>query len=122
MFCIECGVPNPDNAKFCNACGKSMVVQAAAPEPHEAVLVCGSCNQENPADYRFCQRCGKALSDVQVNAKPTFESKGPTPIDVAPLPEEPKPKQQHMSRQEQHGNKSTTQQKLYFQQEYDKAE
>jgi hypothetical protein len=26
MFCNECGGANPDGAKFCNACGKSLVV------------------------------------------------------------------------------------------------
>lgn len=28
MFCNECGGPNPDGAKFCNACGKTLMAPA----------------------------------------------------------------------------------------------
>src|ERR1035441_536754 len=88
MFCIECGVSNPNTAKFCNACGKSIGAPTPPPEPREAVMVCGSCKQENPADYRFCCWCGKALTNVEVNAEPTFEAKEPAVKGVASLSEE----------------------------------
>ncbi len=40
MFCNECGVANPDGAKFCNTCGKSVtaVVRPQAPDPHPLPL------------------------------------------------------------------------------------
>jgi hypothetical protein len=31
MFCVECGVPNPDNARFCTACGKGVVRLTPSP-------------------------------------------------------------------------------------------
>jgi hypothetical protein len=87
MFCIECGAPNPERAKFCNACGKCIVAPTPPPEPREAGMVCGSCKQENPADYRFCCWCGKALTNVEVNSEPTFEAKEPAVKGVTSLPE-----------------------------------
>lgn len=31
MFCIHCGAPNPDNAKFCSTCGKPRNAQTPVP-------------------------------------------------------------------------------------------
>ena len=49
MSCRICGHDNPDEARFCNACGGVLVPR------------CPSCKAENPAGSRFCNVCGGAL-------------------------------------------------------------
>jgi hypothetical protein len=41
--------PNPDGARFCNACGAAL---AAA---------CPACSHHNPPESRFCNACGYQL-------------------------------------------------------------
>ncbi len=50
-MCSECGHENPDEARFCNGCGRALLP------------VCPSCEAENPAGARFCNRCGSALGE-----------------------------------------------------------
>ena len=38
MFCVECGASNPENAKFCNGCGKSLIAPTRLPEPGDVVV------------------------------------------------------------------------------------
>ncbi len=52
MNCPSCGHENPDAARFCGDCGRSLATAA----------VCGSCGMENPAGQRFCHECGEPLS------------------------------------------------------------
>lgn len=36
MFCVHCGAPNPEDASFCNTCGKAIGAPAIPPPPAEA--------------------------------------------------------------------------------------
>lgn len=47
--CHNCHQPNPSNAKFCNDCGKQLV------------LICRGCEQVNTNDAQFCNQCGNSL-------------------------------------------------------------
>jgi class 3 adenylate cyclase/tetratricopeptide (TPR) repeat protein len=49
MKCPECQFENPEGAKFCNECGKSLQ------------LICAECGKGNAAGSRFCGACGHIL-------------------------------------------------------------
>jgi class 3 adenylate cyclase len=53
--CSNCGTENPENAKFCNACGASLL------------RVCSSCGTSNASGARFCSECGSAVA-INVSA------------------------------------------------------
>jgi predicted amidophosphoribosyltransferase len=55
MKCEHCRTELPDNAKFCNRCGKSV----------EAESVCSRCQHGNPQGSSFCLQCGQPLVSVQ---------------------------------------------------------
>jgi hypothetical protein len=60
MTCGHCGASNPDGARFCQSCGKSL-----APEPR-ACAACGTINSETAA---FCSNCGSALAQKKASAR-----------------------------------------------------
>jgi hypothetical protein len=47
MFCAECGVLNPDSAKFCNGCGRKIIVATHPRQADEADIVRGSLASES---------------------------------------------------------------------------
>ena len=49
MECLSCRGENPDGARFCMSCGKSMAA------------TCPECATELPAEARFCLNCGHQL-------------------------------------------------------------
>ena len=49
IFCGECGVKNPRGSKFCNNCGKSVVV---------TTNICSICKTEVDPGSKFCNNCG----------------------------------------------------------------
>jgi class 3 adenylate cyclase len=49
MKCLNCSYPNPDDAKFCQNCGKPLE------------RPCPNCGTHNTLDARFCKNCGYAL-------------------------------------------------------------
>ena len=51
--CNNCGFENPDNAKFCNECGKEL----------NSILKCPQCGAENIYTAKFCNDCGSSLND-----------------------------------------------------------
>ncbi len=55
MECPSCRGENPDGARFCMSCGKSM--SATCPE----------CGIELPAEARFCLNCGHQLGQAQAD-------------------------------------------------------
>jgi len=55
MKCPHCQTELPDNAKFCNRCGKSV----------QAELVCSRCQHRNPQGSSFCLQCGQPLVSLQ---------------------------------------------------------
>jgi hypothetical protein len=59
MFCIHCGAPNPEDASFCNKCGKAVAGIANPAIPAEAP-------RQVPASTMVwsCQVSGDSLSCV----------------------------------------------------------
>ena len=55
--CPHCGSPNPHNGKFCQKCGKELVIR---PEPVTSKK-CENCNSENTISAAFCSKCGNKL-------------------------------------------------------------
>jgi class 3 adenylate cyclase/tetratricopeptide (TPR) repeat protein len=55
MPCPNCGTENPEGAKFCNACGDSLL------------RVCSSCGTSNASGARFCSECGASVA-IDVSA------------------------------------------------------
>jgi len=49
MNCQYCQTQNPDEAKFCMNCGKSIKI------------ICNQCSKENPPQAKFCINCGSEL-------------------------------------------------------------
>jgi class 3 adenylate cyclase len=50
MRCSNCDRENPDDARFCVACGNTFTVS------------CKKCGAENPPDANFCRQCGAQLA------------------------------------------------------------
>ena len=53
MICLWCGDENPERARFCGDCGRTLQFD----------LVCGACGAANPRVHGFCDTCGAALAD-----------------------------------------------------------
>ena len=66
MKCPNCQAELPDNAKFCNRCGKSLQTE----------LICSRCQHANPPGSSFCLQCGQPL--MQTTA-PVTQAPQPTP-------------------------------------------
>ncbi len=73
MKCPNCQTELPDNAKFCNRCGKSLQTE----------LICSRCQHSNPSNSSFCIQCGQPThaiyGDNGVGKAVSFEVK--TEID-----------------------------------------
>lgn len=52
--CPSCHNKNPDTAKFCSACG------------HSLLLACNNCGYKNPLSSKFCSNCGNKLHETTV--------------------------------------------------------
>jgi class 3 adenylate cyclase/tetratricopeptide (TPR) repeat protein len=50
MKCPKCQHENPDEARFCNACGSKLEI------------TCAECGKSNPPGSRFCNACGQTLT------------------------------------------------------------
>lgn len=59
MKCIQCGIENPKQAKYCKKCGASLGIRTR----------CTRCNSENSGDAEFCSECGEKLLPGQKAAK-----------------------------------------------------
>jgi TM2 domain-containing membrane protein YozV len=86
---------------------------------------CDHCGKENPYDYNFCMRCGQLLDlSPQSTAAPASsahfdESRLPS-TSANSIVREAMPEETYEKRLQQYGSNLPVQQKLYFQQEYDK--
>jgi TM2 domain-containing membrane protein YozV len=114
------------------------ILSDPAQKAMKAMKLCKPCGKENPDDYKFCMRCGQLLAQstmaVPTAAAPAITRSAAAERQIATEPakrgdnfhEAPSPAQpnpfpvQNTNKLEQHGSKLTSQQKLYFQQEYDK--
>lgn len=63
MKCSKCQHENPEDATFCNECGKSLQV------------VCDGCGKDNAPGSKFCNECGKRL-EVAMTGKGIREPEG----------------------------------------------
>lgn len=68
--CPACFFENPDDGKFCTACGQTLDSPPPA-APEGPAKFCTECGAKIPADSKFCTACGK-----------TFETAG-APTSVA---------------------------------------
>ena len=50
--CGKCGALNPKNARFCSACGNSMIIKPIQPKK------CLRCGEIVDAEKKFCSHCG----------------------------------------------------------------
>ena len=64
MKCPHCQADNPEGAKFCVKCGKSLLIE----------LTCPECGESSPPGSIFCKECGHALTE-----KAPAPTKQPTP-------------------------------------------
>jgi TM2 domain-containing membrane protein YozV/ribosomal protein L40E len=136
--CVGCSAEIPEFTKFCEHCG---AVQSASPPNSstqvaerlpESVKTCVKCRADNPAEYSYCSKCGLALSNTasgaavhspgtatrqpDPNFRPRVENDAAKQLTVQSRPA-PSAEHQHPAVEPA---KMTPQQKLYFQQEYDK--
>ncbi|MDO9109079.1 MAG: zinc ribbon domain-containing protein [Desulfatirhabdiaceae bacterium] len=61
MKCIQCGIENPKQAKFCKKCGASLEIRTQ----------CLHCDAENSGGSIFCTECGEKMAPEQKSVKGT---------------------------------------------------
>jgi tetratricopeptide (TPR) repeat protein/ribosomal protein L40E len=59
MKCLHCQGDNPEGAKFCVKCGKSLLVE----------LICPKCGETSPPGSLFCKECGHSLTEQAPSSK-----------------------------------------------------
>ncbi len=72
MTCPSCGVPNPEEARFCNQCGATLGG------------ACTACGHANPPESKFCNECGAALHADAVAGAPSSRAPAASPPPPAP--------------------------------------
>jgi TM2 domain-containing membrane protein YozV len=108
----------------------------AARTPQSDLKSCATCGTQNPIEYSFCIKCGKPFTQPAVftasddphrsptfeqpYTHPTIESTPEEPHRAVPMAEQQVNNIDRNSALTQDKSKLTPQQKLYFQQEYDK--
>jgi pSer/pThr/pTyr-binding forkhead associated (FHA) protein len=99
-FCPQCGVDNPDGARFCDQCGAMLVpvnkpaaaapapapvaAPAAAPASSGAAVVCPQCGTQALPGEAFCENCGAPLNAPARPVAPV-----PTPPYSTSIPPQP---------------------------------
>ena len=61
MKCLDCSYENPEDARFCQNCGKPIQ------------RICPVCGTANDLDARFCKNCGNNLQAAA--SKPVIPEK-----------------------------------------------
>jgi hypothetical protein len=69
--CPGCGTSNPEDSKFCAACGKQL------PEKEAIATHCSQCGTTNPPGSAFCGSCGTSLTAGAGSEPPTTPPKTP---------------------------------------------
>ena len=83
MNCPYCRATNLDTAKYCNSCGKTLILSElktdSTEEKDEQVHIqpktpdtkkCSECGNDNPSNAKYCLNCGKNLI-LQIELNPT---------------------------------------------------
>lgn len=81
--CQHCGYDNPDDARFCIACGQSLVPAATGATTRLAGRPCPACRTVNPEDARFCVICGRSFESAPPRQQPATRPRA-TPAAHAP--------------------------------------
>ncbi len=68
--CEHCGFTNPDDARFCIACGQSLVPAATGATTKLAGIPCPACRTVNPDDAHFCVICGRSFGTATPRPQP----------------------------------------------------
>lgn len=62
IACPQCQAQNADGARFCRACGTTLVAAAPPAEAAAATgVTCDDCGHLNAAGTRYCAKCGYSL-------------------------------------------------------------
>ncbi len=72
MDCPSCGQQNPEAARFCGGCGRSL----------DAAARCEACGHENPPGQGFCHECGRPVGPSR-SRRPAPEPRAYTPKYLA---------------------------------------
>lgn len=94
IFCTQCGVSNPNGARYCDQCG-AMLVQVptqtppppsvpAVPMPAAGGLTCAQCGTPAIAGEAFCDNCGAPLGNIPRAVPPQPVYPPPQPSTDAP--------------------------------------
>jgi hypothetical protein len=75
--CAHCGFANPDDARFCIACGQSLVPAATGATTRLAGTPCPACRTVNPEDAHFCVICGRGLVSGTPRQQPSGHARRP---------------------------------------------
>lgn len=78
--CPRCGQTLPDEAKFCNLCGRSLAF--AKPTPAPGPRACPNCGTLNAASMYVCGKCGKELHEASAPVPSKEVSHTPSLYDV----------------------------------------
>ena len=73
MVCPNCGIKNPEGAKFCNECGNPLSIS------------CPNCGHENQPGSKFCSECGTSLQEIY--ASPPSGSAVSQPAEISTSPD-----------------------------------
>ena len=99
-FCPQCGVDNPESARYCDQCGAMLIpvpAQTTAPATAPATsvpaigpTVCPQCGQAAIPGEAFCDNCGAPLSapsrPVAPVTPPPHSAAPPQPVYPPPTP------------------------------------
>ncbi|HWQ15846.1 MAG TPA: zinc-ribbon domain-containing protein [Roseiflexaceae bacterium] len=90
-FCPQCGVDNPQGARFCDQCGAMLIPTtgaappaAAAPAQPAGAVTCPQCGTAALPGEAFCENCGAPLSAPARPVAPV-----PTPPYSSNIPPQP---------------------------------
>jgi len=66
LYCTECGMPIPENSKFCCHCGaQQKPVSDGYPRWY-----CNHCNSQIPQDSKYCRSCGNKVDTPVIRNYP----------------------------------------------------
>lgn len=91
MNCPYCKTKNPDNSKFCNNCGKPLILSdiGSSDAPNQSIdeITCPKCNAKNPKTFKFCMNCGGSLESLPKPEPAQMRAPGTIKFITAKCPE-----------------------------------
>jgi uncharacterized OB-fold protein len=77
--CPNCGKDVKPGRKFCEQCGKELVI-VTPPVTQKALVQCPQCGHTNNATLKFCVQCGKTLVPSQTMSVDSVVMTGKCPV------------------------------------------